>query len=76
MDYDAWRDHKETGSMSASKRRRLLAMWVEIAWKMCAAKSEFIRKIFEGTVLVDKEGEHHLRMERLEGITYNPFAMG
>ena len=48
-----------------------LASWANISWEILKTQSAFIRKCFDATVLVAKDGSNRLRMKRL-GRPYSP----
>jgi len=48
-----------------------LAKWVDMSWGILKTQATFIRKCFDATVLVAKDGSNRLRMKRL-GRPYRP----
>ena len=65
LNFDAWRDYQSNKSLSASARRMLLARWTDITWGILRTQVAFIRKCFDATCLVMKDGSHRLHMKRL-----------
>ena len=73
VNFDGWRNYKNSGSLSDSQRRMHLAEWLSISWSLIRTQHDFIRKCFDATVLVQKSGENRLRMDRLAW-PYVPFS--
>ena len=65
LNFDGWRNYKNNKSLSASARRMFLARWTDMCWGILRTQLAFIRKCFDATVLVAKDGSHSLRMKRL-----------
>jgi hypothetical protein len=42
-----------------------MAQWLDMAWAGFRTKESFIRKSFDATVLIEKNGEHSLTLKRL-----------
>jgi hypothetical protein len=63
--FDAWRDYTNNSSLSDSQRRIYLAQWLDLSWGLLRHYRGFIRKCFDPTVLVKKDGSHELRLKRL-----------
>jgi hypothetical protein len=65
LNFDAWRDYQSNKSLSSSARRMLLARWADMSWGILRTQVAFIRKCFEATILIMKDGSHRLHMKRL-----------
>ena len=63
--FAAWRDYTTNSSLSESQRRIYLAQWLDLTWGLLRHYRAFIRKCFDATVLVKKDGSHELRLKRL-----------
>jgi hypothetical protein len=48
-----------------------MALWLDMAWADFRTKESFIRKSFDATVLIEKNGENSLTLKRL-GRPYTP----
>ena len=71
--FDEWRDYQNTKSLSDSQRRMKLASWADHAWAMLQTHSTSIRKCFDATCLIAKDGSHKLHMKRLNR-PYQPIS--
>ena len=65
LNFETWRDYQANKSLSATKRRMYLACWLNEVWGLLQTQEDFIEKCFSATVLVNKMGEHVLRMRRI-----------
>jgi hypothetical protein len=61
-----WRNYQSNDSLSASRRRILMAQWLNAAWPILKAKAKFIRSAFESTgVLIRLDGSHEIKIRNL-----------
>ena len=58
VNYDEWRDYQANASLSASRRRILMATWLDEAWGLLREYDDFFFKSFLHTVLVKTDGSH------------------
>ena len=65
LNFAEWREYKENKSLSSSKRRMMMALWLDLTWGLLRTQGTFIRKCFVNTVLISKEGYHGLKLARL-----------
>ena len=64
--FEDWREYQSNKTLSASKRRMYMAFWLNEVWGLMQTMETFIEKTFDATVLINKFGQHKLRMKRLE----------
>lgn len=62
INYDAWRNYQDNKSLSASQRRMLMARWASLAWGYVKEQTHQIRRTFEDTVLITRNGQHRLQV--------------
>lgn len=70
LNYDEWRNYQDNEALSASNRRKLMARWLDVAWKFLKNHPYIIHQAFKHTVLVKLDGTHELRYRGLP--EYNP----
>ena len=64
-------ESKDNKSLNASRRRMMMAEWLDMTWGLLRLQEDFIRKTFVNTVLISKNGYHGLKLARLTR-AYNP----
>lgn len=65
LNYEEWRSHQTTGALSAMNRRKLMARWLDVAWKHLIEHPHILTQAFAHTVLVKLDGTHELRYRGL-----------
>ena len=66
LNFDTWRNYQENKSLTASIRRKHMAVWLNEVWGLLQTQETFIEKTFSATVLIDRFGKHALRIRRLK----------
>jgi hypothetical protein len=51
-----------------------MANWLHLAWGYLRTQEDFIKKAFDATVLIRRDGTHSLSLKRL-GRPYDPIFM-
>lgn len=70
LNYEEWRNHRESGALSAQNRRMLMARWLSTAWAEVTKNPYLLESSFKHTVLVKLDGTHELKYRGLPG--YEP----
>ena len=71
LQFPLWREYRHNDSLGERKRRMMLASWLDMSWGLMKTQEAFIRKTFNATVLVTKDGAHKYRMKKLS-VPYDP----
>ena len=61
LNYDEWRDYKSNKALSASRRRVLMATWLDAAWGFLKLQEDFLYTSFLHTVLIKLDGTHEFK---------------
>jgi hypothetical protein len=65
INFSEWREYQENMSLTQSKRRMMMALWLHMAWGLLRKQGLFINKTFVNTCMVTKDGKHNLKLARV-----------
>ena len=66
ISYEEWRNYEYNDSLTDSKRRMLMALWVDMAWELLS-QQDMMEKAFKACVLIKKDGTHEFKFQRYKG---------